>query len=177
MPRRCVVDKLIGALVAVALIGLSFWAMRSSWRHRARRDANIVVQRELAPSAQRLSAELLYVASTPQDEPLNRINVPGLGFRGPATLSISDAGILIAVVGEPAVAIERSQLVDVRAADWTIDRGVGPDGLLQLCWTASSGQLLCSSFRASEPQLHAEVRSALTSLLPAQATTTTSEPS
>ena len=49
-----------------------------------------------------LETEVLYVASTPEDEPFERLAVDGLAFRGAAHLEVYDAGVLLRIAGEPA---------------------------------------------------------------------------
>jgi hypothetical protein len=74
------------------------------------------------------------VATTRAGDPLDRIAVHGLGFRGPIVVTVSDGGLLLDRAGSRPVWIARAELRDVRRATWTIDRVVEPDGMHLVEW-------------------------------------------
>ena len=169
-------DKLLGALLAALVLGGALTGMIRSWRRRVQRDAHITVQRELPTSESRWTGRLQYVATTPLDDPINRLAIPSLAFRGFAQLDITHAGVIVRVDGEAPVAIPAAQLVSVQPASWVIDRGVGEDGLIRLTWKSVDAQPVSidSYFRVSEPADRAAVLETLASLIPTA--TSPSEP-
>lgn len=161
-------DKVIGVLVAVLIVGGAFSGMLRSWQRRTQRDATISVNRELPDAVVRWRGRVQYVASARSGEPLNRLAVPGLGFRGFAELTVSDAGVLIAVDGESPVSIPVDALRDCRTTAWAIDRGVGQDGLLCLTWESADAEptRIDTSIRISDSAESRAAQTAITGLLP-----------
>ena len=129
------VATIITALVLLAVLGL----MLRSWRRRTRRDATLPAGypepadrgRELA------SAAALYVATTPRDAPLERLNIPGLGFRARGGVTVTEQGVLLELAGSPALFIPADAVQLVADATVAIDRVVEPGGLLLLGWRLS----------------------------------------
>jgi hypothetical protein len=74
-----------------------------------------------------------YVATTASGQPFERIAVHGLGFRGPVTATVAPAGLLLQRP-DAETWIPADDLRDLRAATWTIDRVVEPDGLQLVAW-------------------------------------------
>ena len=130
------VATIITALVLLAVLGL----MLRSWRRRTRRDATLPAGypqpaergRELA------SAAALYVATTPRDAPLERLNIPGLGFRARGGVTVTELGVLLELAGSPALFIPADAVQLVADATVAIDRVVEPGGLLLLGWRLST---------------------------------------
>ena len=69
-------DKWIGGIVALAVVALIAWLMYRSWRRRTARDESLSSY-PLPESlgAPMLEAEVLYVATTPVGDPLERLAV------------------------------------------------------------------------------------------------------
>lgn len=137
-------------LAAVTLLLL--WLMWRSWRRRGERDA------ALAPDTSTLvGAELgtfdrvFYVATTPIDTPLERIAIPGLSFRGWASVRVYTDGIEVGVTGEPLVTIPVGLIQGTTDRQLTIDKVVEKDGLTVLEWESSRGAL-ATAFRFSSPE-------------------------
>lgn len=128
-------DKLIGAIVAVAIVALVVWLMLRSWRRRRTRDASLSAYPvPAALAAPLLEAEVLYVASTPENAPFERLAVEGLAFRGAGRLEVFDAGVLLRIAGEAASFIPAEHIVGVGTASHAIDRGVEAEGLVAITW-------------------------------------------
>ncbi len=128
-------DKLIGAIVAVAIVAVVVWLMVRSWRRRRTRDARLgAYPVPAALAAPVLEAEVLYVASTPEGEPFERLAVDGLAFRGAGRLEVFDAGVLLRIAGEPPSFIPAERITGVGAASHAIDRGVEAEGLVAITW-------------------------------------------
>ena len=148
------VATIITALVLLAVLGL----MLRSWRRRTRRDATLPAGypqpaergRELA------SAAALYVATTPRDAPLERLNIPGLGFRARGGVTVTEQGVLLELAGSPALFIPADAVQLVADATVAIDRVVEPGGLLRLGWRLNTTAAeipagVDSYFRFSDP--------------------------
>jgi hypothetical protein len=136
MDSRTTATVIIG-LVLVGVLSL----MLRSWRRRSRRDAALPAGypqpadtgRELA------SAATLYVATTPRDQPLERLAIPGLGFRARGGVSVTEQGVLLELAGSPALFIPTEAIDLVTDATWAIDRAVEPGGLFLLGWRLAPG--------------------------------------
>lgn len=151
-------DKVGPALIIVAIIAVVFALMALGWRSRRRRQAAIA---GLAPvpaelGAALLTEDLLYVATTPAEQPLERIAVQGLGFRARAILTVTEAGIVLELAGQRPGFLPTASLVGVGRASWTIDRVLSKDGLVFVRWTQvdTSGRELAldSNFRSADPE-------------------------
>jgi hypothetical protein len=135
------VAELVGGLVGAVVVGLAVWLMWRSWRRRSRRDASIgayPVPTGLGEPT--VDAEALYVATTPVGRPLERLALPGLGFRGAAHVEIHAEGVLLRIVGEQPSFVPASALVGAGTASYAIDRGVEPEGLVAITWTPDSSE-------------------------------------
>lgn len=87
-----------------------------------------------------IDAEALYVATTPVGRPLERLALPGLGFRGAAHVEVHPEGVLLRIVGEQPSFVPAAALVGAGTASYAIDRGVEPEGLVAITWTADSSE-------------------------------------
>jgi hypothetical protein len=129
------VDRWPVLLIAVVVVGGAAWLMWHSWRRRSVRDESLhAYPVPTGLGAASLETEALYVATTPEDQPLERLAVEGLAFRGSARLEIVPEGVLIRIAGESTSFIPREHLVGAGAASYAIDRGVEPDGLVAITW-------------------------------------------
>lgn len=168
-------DKVLVIVVVVVLIGLAITGMLMSWRKRVARDARFTV---LLPGAKvnghRVAPQEfsgLYVSTTPATNPLQRVALPGLGFRADAQLLVSADGITIAPRGEQETFIPAAQIVQIHRSQVTIDRVVEKDGLTALSWTAFDSALgepveFTSYFRISSPEIRLACENALTTTFP-----------
>ncbi|GAA4764656.1 MULTISPECIES: PH-like domain-containing protein [Microbacterium] len=134
-----------GLLVAVGLAVLALGGMAWGWRRRTRRDAALTAP--MRPSEGRETAvfDVLYVATTRHDHPLERLALRPLAFRARASVTVTDAGVALALAGEPAVFLRAAELAGAGRATWTIDRAVEKDGLVVIAWHASDGTI-CDSY-------------------------------
>lgn len=130
-------DKSIGLLVAVVVIALAGWLMYRSWKRRTTRDETLSSYPVPgAHGASVLETEVLYVATTPIDEPLERLAVRGLAFRGSARIEVLPEGVILRIAGESTTFIPADRLAGAQLASYAIDRGVEPEGLIALTWIA-----------------------------------------
>ncbi len=143
-------------IIALAVVG---------WMLRRRRQRDI-------PAPQQVPAELgatiaefdgFYVSTTLDGQPLNRVAVRGLGFRARAGVTITEAGVVLALPGNN-VFIPRADIREVTRAQYTIDRVVEPGGLVLLAWRLGDTPL-DSYLRVDRTE---ELVSALESIAPRQ---------
>ncbi|MBD8703440.1 hypothetical protein SOM11_03220 [Frigoribacterium sp. CFBP9039] len=124
----------LGVLVLLAAL---LWQMARSWRARGRRQSDIALP-EIAPDGlgtPSIETDGFYVATSRAGDPLDRIVIGGLGFRGRAGVSVHVEGVRLEIAGEPAKLIRASSIRDVGRATWTIDRVVEEGGLVLIAWT------------------------------------------
>jgi hypothetical protein len=138
---------LVSVAVPVAVVVV---LMALGWRALRRRQTDVA---GLAPvpseqGAAALTEDLLYVATTRAEQPLQRIAVKGLGFRARAVLTVTTAGIKLDLAGAQPGFIPAAALLGVGRATWTIDRAVSDDGLVFVRW---GDPALDSYFRSADP--------------------------
>ena len=140
---------LVMVAVAVVLLGLAAWG----WVRRARRDRTPLIQpAELnAADVPRETIDALYVATTVHDAPLERIAAPGLGFRSPVTVTVTDAAVALDLTNQPRITIPADRITAVTQATLTIDRVVEKDGLVRLSWLADTGVVVDTYLRPRDP--------------------------
>jgi hypothetical protein len=146
-----------GALLLVLMV--------VGWRSRSRRQSEVAAPR---PVPDDLGDEIgvfggSYVATCTSGDPYDRITVHGLGFRGPARVTVTERGVILARTGSDDTWIPAGDLTDVRRATWTIDRVVEADGLHLLEWRLGD-RVVDSYLRVDHA---AEFESALAQLRPA----------
>lgn len=133
-------DRALPTLLIVALVVAAAALMLVGWRARRRRQAAVIaplpVPAELGAST--VVVDGWYVATTPVDEPLERIAVHGLGFRARATVSVHPQGIVLDRRGSDAVHLPATDLRTAGRATWAIDRVVEPAGLIVIGWMLGS---------------------------------------
>jgi hypothetical protein len=142
-----------GALVAFLIVGTAAWLMWRSWRRRTVRDESLAAYAPPAdPGTTTFELEALYVATTPAGEPLERLAVEGLAFRGSARVEVHRTGVLLRIAGELPSFIPGDRIAAAGTATYAIDRGVEPEGLVVLTWLVDD---------RSEPELPTRVDSYL----------------
>lgn len=135
---------LIIAAVAVIILG----AMFLGWRRRLRRDAGLVAPLGVPEHTEVIGRhEVLYVATTRHDEPLERVAIRPLAYRARGELALTDRGVALSLDGSPTVFIASSQLIAVDRATVAIDRVVERGGLIRLVWRVADGVLIDSFLR------------------------------
>ena len=158
---------IITALVLLGVLAL----MLRSWRRRSKRDAGVPAgyPQPAEPGRELASAAALYVATTPRDQPLERLAIPGLGFRARGGVSVTPQGVLLELAGSPALFIPADAVELITDATWAIDRAVEPGGLLLLGWRlAATDQTAAptsvdSYFRFSDPADRTAISAAIRS--------------
>ncbi|SKC59121.1 hypothetical protein [Plantibacter cousiniae (nom. nud.)] len=163
-------DGRILAAVLVALVLLGILALMAfAWRRRVARDAQVGPLAEFpdprpVPS---LTVEVLYVATSKHDQPLERLALQGLRYRSRVTLELGAAGVVVDVPGERPTFIPATSIVGVDQTNLTIDRVVEPGGLIRLSWRPVPTVIADSTFRVLEQADRARIIDTVTSLIPA----------
>jgi hypothetical protein len=172
------VDRVVpGAIIIAGVIGLLV-LMARGWRARARRQSALSstpVPADEQLGELHLAVTGLYVSTTTAGSPLDRVTLPGLAFRGRVSVTVVDAGVLIAVTGEPQVFVPRHRIRSVGTSTWTIDRVVEPGGMVRLDWTLDSEAPtptadVESFFRIESPEQSSRLIEAISEFVPADGT-------
>lgn len=134
--------------VALLVIG----ALAFAWWRRTRRDRGEQPPWGELPEDATIVGEFpaLYVATTRHDEPLERLAIRGLAYRSRAQVTVADAGVRVALTGQPDVLLPPDRIVSVAQATVAIDRVVERDGLTLLSWRTDGGTTVDSYFRPQE---------------------------
>lgn len=142
--------------------------MAFGWRARMRRQSHLPrpANAPASPGTPITAANVLYVATTLAGQPLERLAVPGLGFRARGRLEVTSAGLLLTMPGERDVFIPRTDLIGADRATWTIDRAVETDGLLLIGWRLGD-QAVDSYLRITDGHDLPELVTAVSELAPA----------
>jgi hypothetical protein len=150
-------------VIPLAIVGL---LMVLGWRALRRRQTDVAGLAPVPsdPGGTLLTEDLLYVATTRADAPLQRIAVKGLGFRARAVVTVSADGIRLDLAGGEPGFIPTAALLGVGRATWTIDRVVSKDGLVFVRWSDGTASV-DSYFRSADP---AALVSAIEKLLTTQ---------
>ena len=129
-------SRTVATVITLIVLLLVLALMLRSWRRRTRRDADLPAGYPQPESTGRelASAAALYVATTPRDLPLERLTIPGLGFRARGGVSVTEQGVLLELAGSPSLFIPADAIELIGDATWAIDRAVEPGGLLLLGW-------------------------------------------
>ena len=135
-------ERLVPGLLVTALAVLILLTMVWAWRARQRRQRAFAAPAEVpaadARGAELVRASVLYVATTKAGEPLERLTIPGLAFRGRGEAAVYEQGFLITIPGEPETFVPRDAIRSIGTSTWAIDRVVETGGLVRLDWTDPS---------------------------------------
>ncbi|MBN9142011.1 MAG: hypothetical protein J0H23_14440 [Micrococcales bacterium] len=129
-------ERVIPALVVLAMVLIAFAFMALGWRNRRRRQSALdVVPVPPAEVGEELARErVLYVATTLAEQPLERVVVQGLAFRAQGEVRIARGGIVLDLAGARPAFIPVADIRGVGLATWAIDRGVEEGGLVFVRW-------------------------------------------
>lgn len=136
------------AVVALALLALALVA----WRRRVRRDAQPLAPTGDLPDGAVASAayDVLYVATTRHDDPLERIAAPGLAFRSRARLILTDRAVAFDLTGKPRIVLGPDRIVEVAQSTVAIDRVVESGGLTRIVWRTLADSLVDTYLRPQD---------------------------
>lgn len=130
MTRELALMIMIG--VAVVLLALLAWG----WVRRSRRDRDYAIPVGEIPAGARVRDEIpvMYIATTAHGEPLERLALPGLGYRSRADVTVTDRGLALDLTGQPRLFLPTARVREVSQATVVIDRVVERDGLVRVTW-------------------------------------------
>ncbi|WCM54696.1 PH-like domain-containing protein [Microbacterium sp. EF45047] len=141
----------LAVLIVAALALLALGAMYLAWRRRLRRDSGLEAPLGVPEHAEVTGrSEILYVATTRHDEPLERLTIRPLAYRARGELVLTDRGAALSLDGAPTVFLASDRLVEADTATVTIDRVVEPGGLIRLVWRVTDGILVDSYLRVAD---------------------------
>jgi hypothetical protein len=149
--------------VAVLALALLAWA----WMRRTRRDAGLSAPIGDAPAGASVRAAFpgLYVATTRGGQPLERLAIRGLGFRSRADITVTDAGVILDLPGQPRMFLAADRIVDAAQETVAIDRVVERDGLARVSWRIDDTTVVDTYLRPQDASARA-LTDAIRSLLP-----------
>jgi hypothetical protein len=150
-------------LIALALFGLMGFYAYYSWRRKISQQ-DLVVEAPEFIDFQDKGQKALYVASTFQGRPLDRLLAHGLAHRGKASVFVTAEGVSVYRVGEASFFVPARSLLAVSQNTAVIDRAVEKDGLTTFSWLLGD-QRIESHFRFTESQARKIVVEQLTGLV------------
>ncbi|MGB4778430.1 hypothetical protein [Microbacterium sp.] len=163
-----------GALLVMIVLAVVLLAIGiAAWRRRTRRDAGIAAPVGEVPvgAVERAHVSALYVATTPHDEPLERLAIRGMGFRSRADVTVTDRGVALDLTGQPRLFLAVGHIVEVDLATVAIDRVVEPSGLVRLTWRV--GDRFVDSYLRPQDGSARALADTVAATLPASTTTPT----
>ncbi len=144
-------DRSVSVLIVLGILAALLGLMAIGWRARKARQRDVIAPLAVPHDVEAIvTAAGKYVATTVAGDPVDRIAVHGLGFRGTATVVVAEDGLVVQLKGRDEFWIPASDLLDIRRATWTIDRVVEPDGLTLIEWMLGT-QSVDSYFRLDIP--------------------------
>jgi hypothetical protein len=173
------VDRTVAGVIVIVALAAVLVLLWFAWRRRTRRDAGIQPGYPLpgADAAPLASADAFYVATTRRDQPLERLNIRGLGFRARGHIAVQGDGVVLSLPGEEPRFIPATAIETIARATWAIDRVVESDGLLLVGWRAATtdavGIGVDSYFRIVDTGDRERIIQALTRIAPVAAAGTT----
>lgn len=140
----------IAIVITIGVALLILVTMLFAWRRRLRRDAGYTAPLGVPQHAEVLSRhEVLYVATTRHDEPLERLAIRPLAYRARGEIAVTDRGAALSLDGAPNVFFATEKLAGVDRATVTIDRVVERGGLVRLAWRVDAETIVDSYLRCA----------------------------
>ncbi|WP_027928697.1 PH-like domain-containing protein [Amycolatopsis thermoflava] len=138
-------ERLLLTLLVFACFLLGLWAMRRSWRRRARSQSAQLPpfpQTPAEPGEELLPANKgLYVSTTTAGDWQDRIVTRGVGLRGRAVLRLYREGVEIDRAGAPGFFIPRESIVEVKRASGIAGKVMGTNSLIVITWRLGDKEL------------------------------------
>lgn len=153
-------DRVLGTSISIVIIGLVFFGMYRSWRKRSSRGLDFVLP---VFSLVELVAyfDVFYVATTEAENVLERVALPGMSYRGYATLGTSTSGVQLTLRSGESLGLPSECIQSVGLSTTVIDKVVERDGLVSIRWSANdtSGAIhhLATHVRVIHPEDRARI--------------------
>lgn len=162
-------ERLIPTVIILVVLAGVLVLMWFGWRARRRRDAGLppIAEPDAELGAPDLELhDIHYVATTRAEDPLDRIAIDPLAYRGRATIGVYSRGVVLQVAGSRPAFIPRAAIESTGTATATVDRAVERDGLLIIRWRLSAEQRADTALRVTDPDQRRALRDALAALAP-----------
>lgn len=164
-PLRILLVLLVLGVIALVLLG-----MRSGWRRRARRQADVPPP-PLPPDSHADGSEGpvpgVFLGSTRHGDWLDRIVVHDLGVRSRATVEVGPAGVAFRREGARDVYVPAGWLRGAEAARAIAGKAYERGGVLVVTWDLG-GRLVDTGFRADVAQEQRALREGILGLVAEQ---------
>jgi len=142
------VTRELAGLIMAAVAALILLAMFVAWRRRQGRDSALTAPLGVPEHAEVTARhDVLYVATTRHDQPLERLAIPPLTYRARGELVLTDRGVALSLDGAATVFLASARLVGVDRATVAIDRVVERDGLIRIQWRIADDTIVDSYLR------------------------------
>ena len=130
-------DKVLGGVIALAIIVVALTAMFFAWRARSARAATFVMPAN-EPGEPSLIVDVFYVATTLGENHLERVALPGLAYRGYGAVAVSASTIALTLKSADRLVIPLGNVTSVGVTTTVIDKVVEKDGMVSIRWKAST---------------------------------------
>ena len=132
-------------ITAVAILAVIFlallWLMWRGWKGRQQSQAHIPAPGAPASAPAGEATAGMYVATTLADQPLERVNVHGLGVRTNARVFVTPTGVVMSLDGVGDFEIPAGDIIQVGFASGMIGKFVEKDGLVVIRWQLGDTQV------------------------------------
>ena len=161
--------RLLLTFGTLGLAGLGWLGMLRGWRRRQRRQLDLPAPARPSAAAQPvlLAVPGVWVGTTGAGDWLDRIAVHHLSDRSAAELVLARDGVHVARPGLEELFLPLEGIASA-GVEKSLAGKVMSGGMLVVTWRLGD-RLLASAFRADDHAAHAELRDALTALLPVEA--------
>jgi hypothetical protein len=152
MNSGTLVGSLIFAAVLVVAIAVVIQLMMVGWRHRGRRQAELIGELPGVPDqvgAATTTIRGVYVGSTQAPEWNERITAGDLGYRSKAVLTRYPEGILLERARASPIWIPQDSIAAVRTERGIAGKVATRNGILAVRWRLPSGVEIDTGFRSS----------------------------
>lgn len=130
-------ETAVALLVLVVAVPLLWGLMWLGWRARGRRQERLppppAAPDQVGPELL-AGVEAVYVSSTPEGLPLDRVVVHGLGVRSNAVVRVGGSGVLVERQGAPDLWLPAESVRGVRLERGMVGKFVEKEGLVVLTW-------------------------------------------
>ncbi|ALU40216.1 ABC transporter permease [Kocuria flava] len=156
-------------LLTLLVVTALFVLIRRGWAGRLRRQAGLPAPPAppagLAERTPRLAVAGMYVSTTLQGAPLERVAAHGLGLRARAAVAVHDDGVLYARDGEAPLFVPAAAVLGTGTASGMAGKFVERDGLVVLTWSLG-GTPVDTGFRTRRAADRRRLLAALEALAP-----------